>query len=217
MMRLKILILCLFGIFVVNGFADTNFEFNFGGGASFPVSPFSSFYNEALEINAKLKQNLPSNSSSPTEKEDIVQSFADLANIAKSGVKYGIYSQFGAKFDDFISVGGELLFDMNLVKVIKRSDGTANENFSFIMGITPRFYTKLDFFVLALAFFTGPKINIATSAADSVLAELGTMGWDIGARLSFSFLILEGYYVWNIKNSKFSDFKFGIGFEFGIV
>ncbi|WPM05791.1 hypothetical protein QIA41_01570 [Borreliella sinica] len=216
MMRLKVLTLCLLGILAVNGFTDTNFEFNFGGGVSLPFSPFSSFYNEALEINAKLKQNLPSNLS-PMEKEDIVQSFSDLANIAKSGVRYGTYGQFGAKFDDFISVGFELLLDMNLVKLIKRSDGTANENFSFIMGITPRFYTKLDFFVLALAFFTGPKINVATSAADSVLAELGTMGWDIGARLSFSFLILEGYYVWNIKNSKFSDFKFGIGFEFGIV
>ncbi|WNY66884.1 hypothetical protein [Borreliella lusitaniae] len=212
MMRLKVLILCLFGILGANSFADTNFEFNFGGGVSFPVSPFSSFYNEALEINSKLKQNL-----SPIEKEEIVQNFSDLANIAKAGLRYGTYAQFGAKFDDFISVGFELLFDMNLFKAIKRSDGTANENFSFIMAIAPRFYTKLDFFVLALAFFTGPKINIVTSALDSVLAELGTMGWDIGARLSFSFLILEGYYVWNIQNAKFSDFKFGIGFEFGIV
>ncbi|AHZ74013.1 MULTISPECIES: hypothetical protein [Borreliella] len=216
MMRLKVLILCLFGIFVVNGFTDTNFEFNFGGGVAFPVNPFSSFYNEALEINAKLKQNLPSDLS-PMEKEDIAQKFSDLANIAKSGLRYGTYAQFGAKFDDFVSIGCELMFDMNLFKVIKRSDGTANENFSFVMAITPRFYTKLDFFVLALAFFTGPKINIATAAADSVLAEMGTMGWDIGARLSFSFLILEGYYVWNIQNFKFSDFKFGIGFEFGIV
>ncbi|WKC79003.1 hypothetical protein QIA30_03255 [Borreliella turdi] len=216
MMRIKVLILCLFGIVVINGFTDTNFEFNFGGGAAFPVSPFSSFYNEALDINAKLKQNSPSNLSL-IEKEDIAQNFSDLANIAKAGLKYGIYTQFGAKFDDFISVGFELLLDMNFFKAIKRSDGTANENFSFIMAITPRFYTKLDFFVLALAFFTGPKINITTAAADSVLAELGTMGWDIGARLSFSFLILEGYYVWNIQNFKFSDFKFGIGFEFGIV
>ncbi|WNY68735.1 hypothetical protein [Borreliella lusitaniae] len=212
MIRLKVLILCLFGILGANSFADTNFEFNFGGGVSFPVSPFSSFYNEALDINSKLKQNL-----SPIEKEEIVQNFADLANIAKAGMRYGTYAQFGAKFDDFISVGFELLFDMNLFKAIKRSDGTANENFSFIMAIAPRFYTKLDFFVLALAFFTGPKINIVTSSLDSVLAELGTMGWDIGARLSFSFLILEGYYVWNIQNAKFSDFKFGIGFEFGIV
>lgn len=186
MMRLKFLILCLFGIFVVNGFADTNFEFNFGGGVAFPVSPFSSFYNEALEINAKLKQNLPSDLS-PMEKEGIVQKFSDLANIAKAGLRYGTYAQFGAKFDDFVSIGGELMFDINLFKVIKRSDGTANENFSFVMAITPRFYTKLDFFVLALAFFTGPKINIATAAADSVLAEMGTMGWDIGARLSFFF------------------------------
>lgn len=216
MMRLKFLILCLFGIFVANGFADTNFEFNFGGGVAFPVSPFSSFYNEALDINAKLKQNLPSDLS-PMEKEGIVQKFSDLANIAKAGLRYGTYAQFGAKFDDFVSIGGELMFDINLFKVIKRSDGTANENFSFVMAITPRFYTKLDFFVLALAFFTGPKINIATAAADSVLAEMGTMGWDVGARLSFSFLILEGYYVWNIQNFKFSDFKFGIGFEFGIV
>ncbi|WP_151073582.1 hypothetical protein [Borreliella turdi] len=216
MMRIKVLILCLFGIVVINGFTDTNFEFNFGGGAAFPVSPFSSFYNEALDINAKLKQNSPSNLSL-IEKEDIAQNFSDLANIAKAGLKYGIYTQFGAKFDDFISVGFELLLDMNFFKAIKRSDGTANENFSFIMAITPRFYTKLDFFVLALAFFTGPKINITTAAADSVLAELGTVGWDIGARLSFSFLILEGYYVWNIQNFKFSDFKFGIGFEFGIV
>ncbi|AJA90344.1 hypothetical protein OY14_02685 [Borreliella chilensis] len=213
MMRLKILILLVFfGIFVGNGFADTNFEFNFGGGVAFPVSTISSFYNEALDINAKLKQNLP-----PIEKEEIVQKFSDLANIAKAGVKYGTYAQFGAKFDDFVSVGFELLFDMNLFKVIKRSDGTANENFSFIMAITPRLYTKLDFFVLALAFFTGPKVNIATSTVDSVLAELGTMGWDIGARLSFSFLILEGYYAWNIQNVKFSDFKFVLGFEFGIV
>lgn len=216
MMRLKVLILCLFGIFVVNGFTDTNFEFNFGGGVAFPVNPFSSFYNESLEINAKLKPNLPSDLS-PMEKEDIAQKFSDLANIAKSGLRYGTYAQFGAKFDDFVSIGCELMFDINLFKVIKRSDGTANENFSFVMAITPRFYTKLDFFVLALAFFTGPKINIATAAADSVLAEMGTMGWDIGARLSFSFLILEGYYVWNIQNFKFSDFKFGIGFEFGIV
>ncbi|QFI14652.1 hypothetical protein QIA37_03270 [Borrelia sp. CA_690] len=215
-MRLKFLILCLFGIFVVNAFADANFEFNFGGGAAFPISPFSSFYNEALDINAKLKQNLPSDLS-PMEKEEIVQKFSDLANIAKAGLKYGTYAQFGAKFDDFVSIGFELMFDMNLFKAIKRSDGAANENFSFVMAITPRFYTKLDFFVLALAFFTGPKINIATAAADSVLAELGTMGWDIGARLSFSFLILEAYYVWNIKNVKFSDFKFGLGFEFGIV
>lgn len=43
MMRLKVLILCLFGIFVVNGFTDTNFEFNFGGGLLFLLIPFQAF------------------------------------------------------------------------------------------------------------------------------------------------------------------------------
>ena len=210
-MRVKILLLSLLMFISVNAFSDTTFELNFGLGIDIPVSIISNFYNTAIDLGDKLKDDVGS-----VEREQIVQDFSDMVNIAKTGLNYGGHAQMGAKFDDLFSVGFELGFDLNVFKAIKRS-GQLNDNLSFIGSLEPRIYTRLDFFIGAIALFTGPRLNMATGIKDSILDEYGMLAWDLGGRAIFSFLMLEAYYSWNIKNNMFSDLKVGLGFEFGII
>ncbi|AWG42910.1 hypothetical protein CR532_02845 [Candidatus Borreliella tachyglossi] len=205
-MRTKILIVSLLAI-ASNVFSGTTFEFNLGFGIGLPVSTISNFYNTALDIGEKLNS---------VDRDKVVQDFADMVNIAKAGFGYGGHAQMGARFDHLLSLGFELGFDFNLFKAINRT-GKLNDSFSFIAAIEPRFYTRLDFFIGAIAFFTGPRVNIATAREKSILNDLGIFAWDLGTRLTFSFLMLEAYYSWNIKKEEFSDFKVGLGVEFGIL
>ncbi|UPA16397.1 hypothetical protein bcCo53_000542 [Borrelia coriaceae] len=210
-MRIKILFVSFFVLLVSNVFADVTFELNLGFGLDFPVSTISNFYNTALDIGERLESGV-----SDLEREKIVKDFADMITIAKTGLTYGGDAQMGAKFDDFVSLGFEFGLDFNIFRSVNRK-GRLNDILSFILAIESRFYTRLDFFIGAVALFTGPRANIATAVKDSVLAEYGIWGWDLGARATFAFLALEGCYCWNIQNNKFSDFKLGIGFEFGVV
>ncbi|UER67706.1 hypothetical protein LKV13_02755 [Borrelia sp. BU AG58] len=210
-MRVKILFLSLLVLVSVNGFSDTTFELNLGVGLDMPVSIISNFYDTALNLGEKLKKDVDS-----VEREEIIRSFSDMVNVSKTGLSYGGHAQMGARFDDLLSLGFELAFDLNLFKAIKR-DGQLNNSFSFIGALEPRFYTRLDFFIGAVAFFTGPRLNLATGVKDSVLDELGVFAWDLGGRIMFSFLMLELCYSWNINNNVFSDLKVGLGFEFGVI
>ncbi|AHH08519.1 hypothetical protein baBA2_000535 [Borrelia anserina] len=210
-MRIKVLFLSFLIFITSNAFSNVIFEFNLGFGLDFPISTISNFYNTALDIGAKLESEI-----STLEREQIVKNFAEIVDISKSGLTYGGYAQMGAGFDDFLSLGFELGFDFNVFRSVNHK-GRLNDIFSFIAAIESRFYTRLDFFIGAILLFTGPRINMATSVQDSILTEFGMFGWDLGMRATFAFLALEGYYCWNIQNDKFSDFKFGIGFEFEVI
>lgn len=180
-MRIKILFVSFFVLLVSNVFADVTFELNLGFGLDFPVSTISNFYNTALDIGERLESGV-----SDLEREKIVKDFADMITIAKTGLTYGGDAQMGAKFDDFVSLGFEFGLDFNIFRSVNRK-GRLNDILSFILAIESRFYTRLDFFIGAVALFTGPRANIATAVKDSVLAEYGIWGWDLGARATFAF------------------------------
>ncbi|QMU99309.1 hypothetical protein F0310_02680 [Borrelia sp. A-FGy1] len=210
-MRAKILFLSLLIFISINAFSDTTFELNLGIGLDIPVSIISNFYNTAVDLGNKLKTDVVS-----VERKQIVKEFSDMVNVAKTGLNYGGHAQMGARFDDLFSLGFELGFDFNVFHAINRS-GQLSDRVSFIGSLEPRIYTKLDFFIGAVALFTGPRLNMATWVKDSILDEFGIFSWDLGGRIVFSFLMLEAFYSWNIKNNVFSDLKVGLGFEFGII
>ncbi|ACH94777.1 uncharacterized conserved protein [Borrelia recurrentis A1] len=210
-MKIKFLFLSLWIFVTVNVLSSVDFELNLGFGFDFPVSTISNFYKTALDVGRELESTM-----SILKKAKIIRNFADMVNISKSGLTYGGYVQMGAKFDDFCSLGFELGLDFNVFRSIN-SKGRLHNLLSFVSAIEPKFYTRLDFFIGAVTFFTGPRVNIATAIQDSILAEFGIFGWDLGARATCAFLTIEGYYCWNIQNNKFSDFKFGVGLEFGVV
>ncbi|WP_051374044.1 hypothetical protein [Borrelia persica] len=210
-MKIKILFLGLFLFVTGNAFSSVDFELNLGFGFDFPVSTISTFYNTALDVGKRLE-----NSMSDEERSKIIRDFADMVNISKSGFTYGGYIQVGAKFDDLFSLGCELGLDFNVFRSIT-SKGRLNNLISFVGAIEPKFYTRLDFFIGAITLFTGPRANFATAVWDSILSQFGMFGWDLGLRATFAFLTVEGYYCWNIFSNKFSDFKFGVGLEFGVI
>ncbi|AYE36406.1 hypothetical protein DB313_02840 [Borrelia turcica IST7] len=210
-MRVKILFISLLMFISVNAFSATTFELNLGIGVDIPVSIISNFYNTAVDLGDKLKNDIGS-----VEREQIVQDFSDMVNVAKTGLNYGGHAQMGARFDDLFSLGFELGFDLSVFQAINRS-GQLNDSVSFIGSLEPRFYTRLDFFIGAVALFTGPRLNMATGVKNSILDEFGVFSWDLGGRVVFSFLMLEAFYSWNIKNNVFSDLKVGLGFEFGVI
>ncbi|WKC58094.1 hypothetical protein [Borrelia sp. P9F1] len=210
-MRVRVLFLSLFMLVSANVFSDTTFELNLGVGVDIPVSVVSNFYNTALDLGEKLKKDVSS-----VEREEIIRRFSDMVNVSKTGLSYGGHAQMGARFDDLLSLGFEFGFDLSLFRAISR-EGQLNDSFSFIGALEPRFYTRLDFFIGAVALFTGPRLNVATGIKDSILDDLGMFAWDLGARAVLSFLMLEVYYSWNIKNSVFSDLKVGLGLEFGVM
>ncbi|WP_025406596.1 hypothetical protein [Borrelia hermsii] len=211
MMQIKILFLSLLIFVTSNAFTDIKFELNLGFGLDFPVSTISNFYNTALDVGERLESSM-----SDLEREKIIKDFADMVNISKTGLTYGGHAQMGARFDDFCSLGFELGFNFNVFRCVNRK-GRLHDIHSFIAAIESRFYTRLDFFIGSVALFTGPRANMATAIVDSILNEFDVFGWDLGARATFAFLALEGYYCWNIHNNKFSDFKVGIGFEFEVI
>ncbi|WP_255571080.1 hypothetical protein [Borrelia sp. HM] len=199
-------------IFVTsNSFSYVAFEFNLGFGLDFPLNIVSNFYNTPLYLGEKL-----GNSISDSDRKEIIRNFADMVNLSKAGLNYGIHAQMGGRFDDFISLGLEFGIDFNMINTIN-GKGRLSDSLSLISAFEPRLYTRLDFFVGAILLFTGPRINVVAVDKDCILTEFGVFGWDLGVRSTFSFLMLEGYYNWNIQDNRFSGFKFGIGFEFGII
>lgn len=202
--------LSLFIFVTSTSFSYVDFEFNLGFGLDFPLNIFSDFYNAPLYLGEKI-----GNGISDLDQKEIIQNFADMVNISKSGLTYGIHAEMGGRFDDFISLGFEFGIDFNIINRIN-SKGRLSDGLSLISAFEPRLYTRLDFFVGAIVLFTGPRINVVVDK-DSILSEFGVFGWDLGIRSTFSLLMLEGYYNWNIQNNRFSGFKFGIGFEFGII
>ncbi|AJA58680.1 hypothetical protein bmLB2001_000533 [Borrelia miyamotoi] len=210
-MRLRILFVSLLVFITSNAFSNIDFEFNLGLGFDFPVSIISNLYDTALYIGEKLYDDL-----SDSDKEVISHRVADIANISNSGLTYGVHAQTGGRLADFISFGLELGVDFNLFRIIK-SRGRLSQVISLIAAIKSRLYARLDFFIGAVLVFTGPRTNMIFADKGSICTEFGVFGWDLGARATFSFLMLEGYYSWNIKNNRFSDLKLGVGFEFGII
>lgn len=182
-MQIKILFLSLLIFITSNAFSDVDFELNLGVGLDFPVSTISNFYNTALYIGEELESNM-----SDLSREKIVADFADMVNIAKTGLTYGGYSQMGAKFDDFFSLGFELGFSFNVLRYVNRK-GRLNDIFSFIAAIESRVYTRLDFFIGSVALFTGPRVNMATPFRDSIIDEYNIFGWDcVDLHLPFWYL-----------------------------